>query len=179
MSSESITSYLLKGDESDEQSSDAEKHETVPLWRLQKAQNRLRRYRTGPLYISIALNLLQGAVLLLVTSHVLRSPRDTDVTVSKFAMLKDDSTHVAWDQSSIYTSANYTEADLAWDAINHDSGIVAVPKDWATAKGLPLGSTFPWDNSKSIYFVNAYHGLHCLVSLVFSCMFHFYLFFFC
>jgi hypothetical protein len=76
----------------------------------------------------------------------------------------NDELKVKWTQPSVLTSDNETERDHAWDSISYDNGIVAVPKEWAGEKGLPIGSTFPWDTSKAIYLVNGYHNLHCLVS---------------
>lgn len=73
---------------------------------------------------------------------------------------------VYWNQSGAYTDPDDDVRDHLWDQIDIDSGIVAVPKIWAKEKGLPEGTTFPWDTDKSLYFVNAYHSLHCLVSSV-------------
>ena len=101
-------------------------------------------------------------------SHHTIKPFSSSLCANRFVLadLEEPSQLASWGQDSVYTSANNSMADAAWDAINHDSGIVAVDKSWAIQKGLPLGSTFPWDNDKAIYFVNAYHGLHCLVSYV-------------
>lgn len=76
----------------------------------------------------------------------------------------DDEISVKWLQSTVYTSHNTSKRDHMWDAINHDSDIVAVSKTWALEKGLELGADFPWDESKTIYLVNAFHSLHCIVS---------------
>ena len=73
------------------------------------------------------------------------------------------STTIEWSQHSIYTTGNQTEQDKAWDAISIDAGVVAVDKSWALENGLPLGFDFPWDRNRSVYLVNAYHNLHCLV----------------
>jgi len=81
---------------------------------------------------------------------------------SHFVGLKQNELQVKWDQQSVYSSANTTERDHVWDRVNHDIGVVAVPKKWAQEKGLPLGSTWPWNPDKAIYLVNAYHQLHCL-----------------
>lgn len=80
------------------------------------------------------------------------------------AGLKDGEIQVFWNQSSDYIDHDDDVRDHLWDRIDIDSGIVAVPKSWAKEKGLPAGTTFPWDNDKALYFVNAYHSIHCLVS---------------
>ncbi|PQE29660.1 cytochrome p450 protein [Rutstroemia sp. NJR-2017a BBW] len=84
-------------------------------------------------------------------------------TRSNYANPRSNEVQVEWLQESGYTSSNTTLRDHLWDAINHDSGIVAVPETWAAEKGLPMGSTFPWNPTKKIYFVNAFHGLHCVI----------------
>ncbi|PQE19955.1 Tat pathway signal sequence protein [Rutstroemia sp. NJR-2017a BVV2] len=48
------------------------------------------------------------------------------------------------------------------EAISLDDGAIAVSKDWAIEKGLGETSPFPWDESKLVYFIHAYHGLHCV-----------------
>ena len=55
-------------------------------------------------------------------------------------------------------------ADTYWDNLNVDAGIVSLPLDWAMEMGLPRAQPFPWDNTRSIYLLNGYHNVHCLVS---------------
>ena len=43
--------------------------------------------------------------------------------------------------------------------------MVAVSKDWAEGLGLPSSVSWPWDHSKGIYFMNAFHTLHCVAML--------------
>ncbi|TVY16640.1 Phenylalanine aminomutase (L-beta-phenylalanine forming) [Lachnellula arida] len=81
---------------------------------------------------------------------------------SQYVNLQEKEVEVKWLQQSKYTNPNAFERDREWDRINYDTGIVAVPKPWALQKGLALGVDFPWDTSKSVYFVNAFHSLHCL-----------------
>lgn len=59
---------------------------------------------------------------------------------------------------------NETLSEQLWATIKTEQGMVALPNDFTDAKGLPRGVAFPWDTSKSVYFVQAYHTLHCLVS---------------
>lgn len=56
-----------------------------------------------------------------------------------------------------------TKTDQAWESINFDAGMVAIGDDEAESLGLPMSQRFPWDESKGIYLINAYHNLHCLV----------------
>jgi len=71
---------------------------------------------------------------------------------------------IKWTDASRLSSKNETVRDHEWDVIDYDNGVVAVSKEWASEKGLPMGASFPWDTSKAIYLVNAHHNLHCLVS---------------
>ncbi|MCJ1278463.1 hypothetical protein MMC21_006280 [Puttea exsequens] len=57
---------------------------------------------------------------------------------------------------------NRARTDKLWSEIDIDSGVIALPDSYVSEKGLPEAMRFPWDNSKGIYFVNAYHNLHCL-----------------
>lgn len=66
------------------------------------------------------------------------------------------------DHDGIYNSPNETLTNEAWEHLSSDLGSVALPQAYAISKGLPPAQAFPWDESKSIYFLNAYHGLHCL-----------------
>jgi hypothetical protein len=52
------------------------------------------------------------------------------------------------------------------EVISLDNGAIAVTREGAEENGLGLTSVFPWDESKRLYFIHAYHGLHCIVSLL-------------
>ena len=56
------------------------------------------------------------------------------------------------------------EADRHWADIEIDAGVVALSDSYVSEKGLPEAMRFPWDETKGIYFLNAYHNLHCLVT---------------
>ena len=66
--------------------------------------------------------------------------------------------------SSPYSSENLTLAQEHWDAVNFDAGMIYISEDMVDSLGLPNAQPFPWDESKSIYLLNGYHNLHCLVS---------------
>lgn len=61
-------------------------------------------------------------------------------------------------------SLNESLSDRLWDGIKTEQGMVALSKTFTDSKGLPRGVTFPWDEQKGVYFLQAYHTLHCLVS---------------
>jgi hypothetical protein len=62
--------------------------------------------------------------------------------------------------SSFGSVENVTQTDAVWWSLDTSRGFVALDK---TQPNLKLSETFPWDESKSIYLANAFHGLHCLV----------------
>ncbi|KAL9089358.1 MAG: hypothetical protein Q9159_002574 [Coniocarpon cinnabarinum] len=62
----------------------------------------------------------------------------------------------------LYDSENDTATNEAWDALPIDYGSVAIDHDVAQSYGLPRAQNFPWDEFKGLYFLNAFHGVHCL-----------------
>lgn len=67
----------------------------------------------------------------------------------------------AWTPNS---GANETDQELLWDETSYDRGQIALADDYAKEMGLPRAQRFPWDQSKGIYLINAYHNIHCVVS---------------
>lgn len=65
---------------------------------------------------------------------------------------------------SPYWSDNETLSSELWNQLEIHTGFVALNKEWTDGKGLPRGDSFPWDDSKTIYVLNVFHILHCLVS---------------
>ena len=61
---------------------------------------------------------------------------------------------------------NNTARDQLWDDIAVDRGAVAVDEKTVAEYGLPNSMVFPWDSTKQVYIVNAFHQLHCLVYCV-------------
>lgn len=70
-----------------------------------------------------------------------------------------------WVHYTPYATTNLSEAASLWDDIDFDSGFIALDYEYAEAKGLPKSQPFPWDDTKGIYLINAYHSLHCLKSI--------------
>lgn len=64
-----------------------------------------------------------------------------------------------------YDSRNKTLSIETWNNLDYDLGSIALDYDYAASLGLPKAQEFPWDNSKGLYFLNAFHSLHCLVPL--------------
>ena len=91
--------------------------------------------------------------------------------MSRKAELDPETTELAWGLPNDYTSPNQNVSDAAWAALSADDGLVALDMAWAEQKGLPASTAlFPWDRTKRLYVLNAYHGIHCVVrSIKFHC----------
>ena len=70
---------------------------------------------------------------------------------------------IKYEHGGLYSSDNETLTNEAWDAINYDSGSVALSDHYAIEMKLPKAQRFPWDDTKGLYFMNGQHQLHCLV----------------
>lgn len=71
--------------------------------------------------------------------------------------------------SSEYSDVNNPQLDELWQFDGTlDYGMVALTDAEADSMSLlPSQQRFPWDSeNKRMYVVNAYHGLHCLVSTI-------------
>lgn len=70
-----------------------------------------------------------------------------------------------------YSERNFTETDALWDDINPAHGFIAVNRKWAKSKHwpdsmhLPDTKGLPSDGTKNVYLLEAYHLLHCVVSI--------------
>ncbi|KAF4635678.1 hypothetical protein G7Y89_g2405 [Cudoniella acicularis] len=76
-------------------------------------------------------------------------------------------TPVVYHNYTDYWGSNQTLADELWDSIDTSPLVVALGDDWAKKHNLPLSIfRFPWDPSaKGVYYLKAFHGLHCLKSM--------------
>lgn len=60
---------------------------------------------------------------------------------------------------------NATEDKYLWEVqTRHDAGIIYIDDADSEAWDLPPSQRFPWDQDKGLYFLNAFHSLHCVVS---------------
>jgi len=62
-----------------------------------------------------------------------------------------------------FVNDNQTIADAAWLGIEIVTGFIALNQQTTEEYNLPQGDVFPWDGNKSVYVLNMYHSLHCLV----------------
>lgn len=63
-----------------------------------------------------------------------------------------------------YWRDNQSESDALWQALDVDPIIVALSPVEIEQWDLPPSITFPWDQSRGLYYLQSYHLLHCLVS---------------
>jgi hypothetical protein len=56
--------------------------------------------------------------------------------------------------------------------MNPELGIVALSDDFTKSMGVLESQRWPWDHSKGIYILGAYHNLHCLASILGSSTYH-------
>ncbi|TVY82084.1 Phenylalanine aminomutase (L-beta-phenylalanine forming) [Lachnellula suecica] len=72
---------------------------------------------------------------------------------------------ISFHQDPIFTSKDRTIANAAWETVNLDHGVVAMPDEYTQSRGIMKAQRFPWDASKVIYLLNSHHNLHCLRTL--------------
>ena len=76
------------------------------------------------------------------------------------------SKQLEWKGWAAYHSKNETEfpeVEAAWNSINDEHGVVALDRVWAEQQGLPASMVLPSQPNKAIYYLEAYHQLHCAV----------------
>lgn len=64
-------------------------------------------------------------------------------------------------QSDLLRSSH--EADTYWAKLLESGGVVSLNTDWALQSGLPESASSPTDSTQSIYQVDSFHALHCMV----------------
>jgi len=64
-----------------------------------------------------------------------------------------------------YSDKNETKVDELWDAILPSHGFVAMDRQWAAEHHWPESMRLPNDSTKGVYLLEAYHQMHCIVSL--------------
>ncbi|KAH6708875.1 hypothetical protein BKA61DRAFT_696765 [Leptodontidium sp. MPI-SDFR-AT-0119] len=61
-----------------------------------------------------------------------------------------------------HRSDNNSARDALWNSMATDRGVVAVDQETIAKQGLTETIVFPWDPTKRVYIVIAFHQLHCL-----------------
>ena len=55
---------------------------------------------------------------------------------------------------------------MLWDSIRPSHGFIAMDEEWAFQRDWPESMRLPSDRSKRVYLLEAYHQIHCLVSVL-------------
>ena len=76
-------------------------------------------------------------------------------------------------ETPIYAGTKYgplvsseEEMDRHWNALDVSPGLIRLSDEYAVANGLPRSMRFPWDDSQGMYYLGAFHQMHCLVSII-------------
>ncbi len=77
-----------------------------------------------------------------------------------------NTTMIFYNQSSLLRSSH--DADMYWANLLESGGVVSLNTKWALESGLRKSATSPTDPSQSIYQVDVFHALHCMVCVFIS-----------
>ncbi|KAI4151123.1 MAG: hypothetical protein L6R39_002104 [Caloplaca ligustica] len=64
-----------------------------------------------------------------------------------------------------YSSRNHNESNALWEAVRPSHGFIAMDEGWASRRNWPESMKLPSNDSKRVYLLEAYHQIHCLVSV--------------
>jgi len=57
---------------------------------------------------------------------------------------------------------NDKSPDAFWDALDTSPIAVALDRTWVKEHNVPVSDSWPWDDEKGLYYVKAFHNMHCL-----------------
>ncbi|KAF4629021.1 hypothetical protein G7Y89_g9130 [Cudoniella acicularis] len=125
------------------------------------------KFARKPLFLQPRISMLVILIILLAisfTTNILqawlynRVKTAETLGLSKYSKLRFNTNSVWYVPPE---ERNQTQEELL-EAISLDDGAIVVSKEWAKEMDLAESSIFPWDDSKLVYFLHAYHGLHCV-----------------
>ncbi|KAF2193117.1 hypothetical protein K469DRAFT_619703 [Zopfia rhizophila CBS 207.26] len=64
-----------------------------------------------------------------------------------------------------YIHPNHTVSDALWESLSSSPIMVALNAEYARAHNLKTSISFPWDQSKGLYHIKAFHHIHCLKNI--------------
>jgi hypothetical protein len=133
---------------------------TAKLWRSNDVQRATNAWEMGHIEDNLGLPTSRsayGMLVLITVGHIKLNSFLAGLVYDTAALLESHTP---------YTDHNDTLRDQMWLDMDLDAGMVALDDADTARWGLPEGQRFPWDNSKSIYLLQAHHSLHCAVSAV-------------
>ncbi|ORX91866.1 hypothetical protein BCR34DRAFT_629554 [Clohesyomyces aquaticus] len=144
--------HLLAASDEEEQSVDSEEETEVP----QRGKRRSYLMLT-----MLTVSLMANVFLFFWHVHPRSCPPDlgkSPYTGNTFdTFIQYHSTSEYWDPS-----ANQSDMDDAWEALDTNPVAVALHDEHAKQLGLTPSTPFPWDTERSVYYLKGLHDLHCL-----------------
>ena len=102
----------------------------------------------------------------MVSKRVMGNPLDVKHhLIAKVESFQPDTIFKPIYWNTDYSMKNHNDSDMLWDVILPSHGFVAMDRDWAKENGWPESMYLPSDKSKGVYLLEAYHHMHCLVSI--------------
>ncbi|PSN69515.1 hypothetical protein BS50DRAFT_550406 [Corynespora cassiicola Philippines] len=117
--------------------------------------------RSFVVYLSLLLISFTANVLLVLDNARLKASGDSGKTIYSGNSFTTLSTFHSFTQ---YWNPNLAQetTDAAWSAIDTNPIAVALHNDFVNHVGLGPSTKFPWDTERSVYYIRAFHDLHCL-----------------
>lgn len=140
--------------------------ESEPEWNSpEKQQTKHNRLQPKTIFIHTIIIVFELALAVLVVAGFLHNARGKTSFLSSPLDILDlnEYNSTIFFKNNSHLLKDSREADLYWQDLLLSGGVVSLDKSWAKANGLRKSATSPSDESQSIYQVDVYHALHCLV----------------
>lgn len=154
---------LTEGDDSD--AGEAVQSQTNK--RLSLLEESFRRFSV--IHASILLLEVVLCALLIAGFIVLNQTRravGSKVSLDGLSQLGSYNTSMKFQDGSKHMADSH-DADKYWRDLLDSGGVISLNTEWARKQGLRPSAQSPTDPSQSIYQVDVFHALHCLVCLYF------------
>lgn len=130
----------------------------------EKQQTKHDRLQPKTILIHAIIIVFELALAVLVVAGTLHNTKGKASRSNRLDILDlNDYNSTLFFKNSSHLLKDSREADLYWQDLLLSGGVVSLDKTWAKANGLRKSATSPSDDSQSIYQVDVYHALHCLV----------------
>jgi hypothetical protein len=103
--------------------------------------------------------------LLLSVGYNLFQAHEIQKWIAKPDHCRSNYTGLAYDTPMNYETnwgRNESEADDYWNLLDASPVVVALGHEEASRYGLGPSVQFPWDDEKNLYYIKAFHHIHCL-----------------
>lgn len=123
--------------------------------------NPLRSYALAIVTSLLVISLASNAVLV---KHVKTLRTQSVHCKSEYTGLTHD-TIVPYEVYTDYMHENRTISDALWSKLDSSPIVVALDQDYTDRHNLDPSIPFPWDQSKGLYHLKAFHHIHCLKNI--------------